>query len=368
MERTILTEQNAHRATEVRSVTNPEWGTFSFHHNAQKLGFGSYQSIIGEGSNSKCLSVSEYKHWEITRFRHAVTLSEFDAAALSAFRWVSFDPETRAWRTISEHEEQLNDDLADMPEDEKERYIAGYKRHFSAWLSAQSRCASSAITGGSGFNVRRAEKANNSESKRYDELSEWREKALKAIARRKEAAKPAGQVQDEAWARLKPAIKSGAETIVGIDKGEKPYSRALFVSSIFNKVATHAGHGDTEIVDRAVAYIRELNTLSPKPIITERHKFFKLPEAARAVKQKREERSEQEAKEITFNGGKVVWNYGEDRLQIFFDEKPTSEIIGNLKRHGFKWAPSKAAWQRQLTNNAVYSLKHFVLPLFKTGE
>jgi len=366
MEGIILTEQNAHRAVEVQSVANPEWGTFSFHHNAQSIGSGRYSSIIGDGSNSRCLPVSEYNLWEITRFRHAVMLAEFDAAALDAFRWVSFDPESRAWRTVAEHEEQLNGDLADIPDDEKERYIAGYKRHFAAWLSAQSRCASSVVTGGSGFNVRRAEKANNSESKRYKELSEWRDRALEAVAKIKEAAKPAEQKLDEEWKRLKADIDSGAATIAGIDKGEQPYSRALFVSSIFNKTATHAGHGNTEIVERAIAYVRELNAHAPKPIITERHKFFRLPEAAAAVKQKQEERSKQVAQGVDFNGGKAVWNYGENRLQLFFDEKPTSDIIRNLKRHAFKWAPSKGAWQRQLTDNAVYALRHFILPLFKT--
>lgn len=45
------------------------------------------------------------------------------------------------------------------------------------------------------------------------------------------------------------------------------------------------------------------------------------------------------------------------RLQLFFEEKPEETTRKILKRNGFKWAPSQGAWQRQLTNNAKYSLK-----------
>jgi hypothetical protein len=53
------------------------------------------------------------------------------------------------------------------------------------------------------------------------------------------------------------------------------------------------------------------------------------------------------------------------RLQLFFDGKPAQEIIKLLKSNAFKWAPSNMAWQRQLTNNAVYSFNQYVLPALK---
>lgn len=49
--------------------------------------------------------------------------------------------------------------------------------------------------------------------------------------------------------------------------------------------------------------------------------------------------------EFSFNGGKIVDNIPENRLQIFFDAKPESDIRTKLKQHGFRWAPSNAAWQ-----------------------
>lgn len=45
------------------------------------------------------------------------------------------------------------------------------------------------------------------------------------------------------------------------------------------------------------------------------------------------------------------------RLQLFFDEKLEAEIREAIKYHGFKWSPKNGCWQRQITDNARYSLK-----------
>lgn len=58
-----------------------------------------------------------------------------------------------------------------------------------------------------------------------------------------------------------------------------------------------------------------------------------------------------------FDGGEVVMNTGENRLQVIFDGKPDADIREELKANGFRWAPSQNAWQRQLTNNAIYAAK-----------
>lgn len=55
----------------------------------------------------------------------------------------------------------------------------------------------------------------------------------------------------------------------------------------------------------------------------------------------------------TFDGGEVVMNKEENRVQILFDGKPDEQTRAVLKSHGFRWAPSQGAWQRQLTDNAI---------------
>jgi len=56
-----------------------------------------------------------------------------------------------------------------------------------------------------------------------------------------------------------------------------------------------------------------------------------------------------------FDGGRAEANKEMDRLQLFFDEKPNESQRAQLKSNGFKWAPSQDAWQRQLTDNAIYA-------------
>lgn len=184
-----------------------------------------------------------------------VSLHEFSEIAYRAFYWTSFDAKKRAEQTISEHENELNNDLQNIPESEHERYIQSYKRYFAEWLHAHANCASSAITGGSKFNVERAEKANRREHAKYEQFMQWRERALKAIDRK---------VKDE------------------------------------NKQ------------------------------IDERENIV-----------------------VEFEGGKIVQNFAENRLQIIFDEKPNREIIDLLKKNAFRWSPRFGAWQRQNTNNAI---------------
>lgn len=57
-----------------------------------------------------------------------------------------------------------------------------------------------------------------------------------------------------------------------------------------------------------------------------------------------------------FDGGRVEMNTEYNRIQIFFDGKPDEEIRNELKGHGFRWAPSVMAWQRQLNGNGLYAL------------
>lgn len=56
-----------------------------------------------------------------------------------------------------------------------------------------------------------------------------------------------------------------------------------------------------------------------------------------------------------FDGGHVEANQTDNRLQIFFDEKPDADTRETLKGNGFRWSPKAGAWQRQLNDNAIYA-------------
>ena len=54
-------------------------------------------------------------------------------------------------------------------------------------------------------------------------------------------------------------------------------------------------------------------------------------------------------------GGRVEANREDNRLQIFFEEKPDEKTRETLKESGFRWSPKAGAWQRQLNDNAIYA-------------
>lgn len=60
------------------------------------------------------------------------------------------------------------------------------------------------------------------------------------------------------------------------------------------------------------------------------------------------------------DGIRIVENQLEQRVQIFFPDKPSAEMRAKLKGRGFRWAPSSGAWQRQLTGNGIAAARDIV--------
>lgn len=279
-----------------------------------------------------------------TTTKSTYTLENLRSQAYNAHRWTSFDPEKRAESIVKDYSEELDSDLQTIGNDSqyKERYI----NHLTTWLSAKSRCASSMITGPANFNVAKHEKANRSEHNKYQEFREWRERALKAIEKAKQPEKTFSTELEAAKTKLKSLednrflekeankkIKEALKNMYNIDEyllglGVKPHMLEHTMRWGFGSCNTNAN------IRNAKQRVAELEAKEAKQVSGN--------------------------KEISFDGGKVIFNYEIDRIQIKHDVKPEPEVITKLKQNAFKWSPSQQVWQRQLTQNAIYSTQYLL--------
>ena len=288
-------------------------------------------------------------------------LEEFREQAKRAYNWTSFDPNKRGNTLIDSYEEALAGDLIilkDASVEEIERYVKGYKSRFQTWISAKSNCVSSMITGPANFPVEKNRKANDREHRVSTEFHEWSKKVVKVILKKIADRRPESEKHQEEWDYLENQILRSAATIVNIDLGiEKGCSRALFVSSIITKVEKYIKQGNVVIIQRATDLITNLNDQNKKPIISSKNKFWMFLERAEKVKLIKEESLEKGDKVYLYQGFKVVICYKDERIRIVHDEKPSQEVIKNLKSNGFRWSPFNKAWHRKITNNAFYVVK-----------
>lgn len=61
--------------------------------------------------------------------------------------------------------------------------------------------------------------------------------------------------------------------------------------------------------------------------------------------EKLEKIAELEITEEVINGIRIVDNTEAHRIQVFFEGKPDADTRNELKSNGFRWAPSRGAWQ-----------------------
>lgn len=90
--------------------------------------------------------------------------------------------------------------------------------------------------------------------------------------------------------------------------------------------------------------------------------YIKKPKIRNEIKQ------DIKQKEYEYNGITIIHNTELNRLQLIFEGKPSDEIREILKRNGFKWSPKNTAWQRQLTQNALYSLERIKKSIVEESE
>lgn len=209
-------------------------------------------------------------------------------------------------------------------------------------------CPSVMISGGSNFPVRKKEKQN---AARDRNVEEWR--YIQGLLDKILSTGTGGISSDDPMAIEKLQVKlAELEQLQATMKAVNAYYRK-------NKTLDGCPNLTLEQLKKLKAAMAGDWRADPRPF-----ESYQLSNNNANIKRIRERIAELEKRQAepepegwTFDGGEVVINTELNRLQIIFDDKPDDDLRASLKSHGFRWAPSQGAWQRQYTDNAVYAAK-----------
>lgn len=294
------------------------------------------------------------------------SLAQLATIAIDAHRGTSFDPEKRGKQMIAEYESLLSSDLDlidGATDEQKAAYTTGFTKHLKHYISSRGRIISPMIAGPSNFPTRRMEKYSRWERSAMEKFENYREKAIAGIKKAIERAKPQEVVNAEAWASIKAHIDDSAKTILQIDNGVNRYSsRPLIVQNLTGFITRIAKNGQTEHVRMALALIKEYNATAKKPIVTERNAIFKLVAKSEVIEQKEQALANRESDIYPFEGGQVIINYQEQRIQLKYDvPRVSTELYKQLTRElNFRHSPTNKAFQLYINNQSIHTVNKFL--------
>jgi hypothetical protein len=282
----------------------------------------------------------------------------------SAFRNTSHTPERQGDSFRAEyaaHLERVADRLATFRNADNEAaiaaafesYRAGYKSRAEAYLSAHSRCASSFITGPSGFAVEQQRKCNETADKRLDEWIEWSEKSRERLNKQFNPAAASDVIRsdaDDALDQLRAKLA----------KLEELQERMKAINKVCRAAKTDEATKTTALTEMGCNTTTIHNLLHPdwgqpgfEPFqLSNNNAEIRRVKARLAALEAEHARRDVIPDEYALGSARVVENAEAERLQLFFDGKPEQHIIDRLKSRGFNWSRTNRCWQRLLNDNA----------------
>lgn len=286
------------------------------------------------------------------------------AQAMWSFRDYVTGTKTKEYQNLVDEAYQLADDVAEKYPDRAEpayiladKYAKKLADNFNADSHINLRCPSVLIAGPANFPVRKKEqqvRALEKNNQEYNDIQKYLDRIRK----------------------------------LGSNDGIIRSSDANAVTLLQEKLDTLKQ--EQEKMKKVNAYYRKHKTLDGCPVLTDEEieklkiemksswhyqdkpylswqlsnnnqNIHSVEERLQRLKAEKERNSS----EYDSDSFKVVENTEIMRLQLFFDGKPEAEVRELVKHNGFKWSPKNGCWQRQLTDNARYSVKCLIKELSK---
>ena len=263
-----------------------------------------------------------------------------------------------------EYKESCNKvyDLAERVQQEQSKYFdeaygiaLKYASKYADWINTKHNidmmCPSVMICGGANFPTKKKERQNSRTDTHYKELEYINAlpEKIKKILKGEVVIKSSDA---EAIDKLKEKLAELESLQEGMKEANKYYKKNNTLDGFTGLPA--------DVIEKT-KNLMSYSWYGNKPFdTTNNNAKIKNTKARIAELEKAKEQGIQEAAVTTEEGNelfKVIENTEIMRLQLVFDGKPSDEVRELVKKNGFKWSPKNGVWQRQLTDNARYSLK-----------
>lgn len=225
-----------------------------------------------------------------------------------------------------------------------EIYCRKLAENMNASYSIEARCPSILISGGGNFPVRKKERQN---AARDRNLEEWN--YIQGLLDKIRSVGTGGISSDDPQAVEKLEAK-----LATLEKHQELMKAANVAIRMKDPTEGDAKLAELGYTPEDIAKLREPDFCGrigyPAYLLQNNNANIRR---IRGRIEELKKRTENTPEGWEFDGGRVVVNTTENRLQIIFDGKPDADIRTELKGEGFRWAPSQGAWQRQLTDNAM---------------
>ena len=223
-------------------------------------------------------------------------------------------------------------------------YARKLAENMNSSFSIEARVPSILIAGGSNFPVRKKEKQN---AARDRNMEDWNE--IQGLLDKIRSTGMGGISADDPQAVQKLEAK--------LEKLQSAQDTMKAVNAYYRKHKTLDGcpNLSAESIEKMKAEMSSQWHIEDKP-----YPSWALSNNNAEIRRVKGRIAELTRKQETayagweFDGGTVEANREDNRLQIFFDEKPDEKTRETLKENGFRWSPKAGAWQRQLNDNAIY--------------
>lgn len=234
-----------------------------------------------------------------------------------------------------------------------DRLVDSYARRLADNFNEESRigtmCPSVMIAGGSNFPVRKKEKQNAAADRNMREYNE-----IKGILDKIRGVGTGGISSDDP-----NALENLRAKVASLEKHQQTMKAANAAIRLKDTAKGDVKLAEMGFTPEEIKQLREPDFCGrvgyPDFELSNNNANIRRLKQRIAELEKRKTEPAPEGWE--FDGGSVVVNTEENRLQLIFDDKPDADLRSELKHWGFRWAPSQGAWQRQLTNNAFYAAR-----------